>query len=58
MAENQSAEDKKSNASYLKSRMRKCHDCQALTWDYRCSKCRKKHLLKHGILSSVSDAED
>ena len=58
MAENPSAEDKKANASYLKSRMRKCHDCQKLTWNYRCTKCDRKHKLKHGIFASISDAED
>lgn len=30
--------------------MRKCHDCGAETWDYRCAKCRGQHMRKHGVL--------
>lgn len=57
MAERQSTEDKKANASYLRSRMRECHDCHKPTWNYRCTACDRKHKAKYGVLPSVSDAE-
>ena len=43
---------------YMKSRMRKCHDCQTLTWDYRCPACAQKWRSKHGISPLINDAEE
>lgn len=33
---------------------RRCHDCGAPTFDYRCPACRKKWQLKHGVPLDVA----
>lgn len=43
---------------FMKSRMRKCHDCQTLTWDYRCPACAQKWRSKHGVSPLINDAEE
>lgn len=43
---------------FMKSRMRKCHDCPTLTWDYRCPACAQKWRSKHGVSPLINDAEE
>ena len=38
-----------SNQQYMEAHMRRCHDCQRKTWDYRCSSCDAKWRRKHGL---------
>jgi recombinational DNA repair protein RecR len=50
--------DRIANLEYHKSRMRKCHDCGEPTTDYRCTACRSKWRIKHGISPNMSDSEE
>ena len=43
---------------YMRSRMRKCHDCPTLTWDYRCPECTAKWRKKHGISPSETEIDE
>lgn len=52
------AEAQQKDKDYIKSRMRKCHDCQKPTWDYRCPKCQAKWRSKHGVSIMINDAEE
>ena len=34
---------------FLRNGVRKCHDCGALTYNYRCGRCREEWQRKHHV---------